>query len=384
MAESKSDSTRMDLDLQAVEAMLLATQSQRQRFEPEFEATEHQHQRYNPLSGQWILVSPHRMKRPWSGQEEAPQVNDLPEFDPSNPLCPGVTRPNGEKNPDYESTFVFTNDFPALLEDIPLPPESDDPLFQTRGARGTCKVMCFHPKSNKTLPVMSLTEISTVINAWIAEFKKLSRKYTWVQIFENKGAAMGCSNPHPHCQIWASSFLPTEPEIKDRYLREYFVIYGRPLLEDYVKRELINKERIVIENPDFLVVVPFWACYPFETMIIARDSRVKRFNDLTSSQIANLSAVIKELTTKYDNLFKCSFPYSMGFHGAPTGEMLDYDDLHWTFHAIYYPPLLRSATVRKFMVGFELLCQAQRDLTPEQAAERLRNLDEKKHYSEDV
>lgn len=349
----------------------------------EFVATEHQHQRYNPLNGQWILVSPHRMKRPWSGQEEAPQKSELPEFDPTNPLCPGVVRQNGEKNPDYESTFLFTNDFPALLEDIPLPPSNDDPLFQTRGARGTCKVMCFHPKSNKTLPIMTLSEISNVINAWIDEFNKLSKKYTWVQIFENKGAAMGCSNPHPHCQIWSCSFLPSEPDTKDRYMREYYNKNGRPLLDDYVRKELIKKERVVIENPDFLVVVPFWACYPFETMIIARDTKVKRMNDLTSSQVANLSAVIKELTIKYDNLFKCSFPYSMGFHGAPTGEMSDRDANHWTFHAIYYPPLLRSSTIRKFMVGFELLCQAQRDLTPEQAAERLKNLDGKKHYSEE-
>lgn len=214
------------------------------------------------------------MKRPWSGQEEAAQKNDLPEFDPTNPLCPGVVRQNGEQNPDYKSTFLFTNDFPALLEDIPLPPESDDPLFQTRGARGTCKVMCFHPKSNKTLPIMSQEEIVTVINAWIAEFKELSKKYTWVQIFENKGAAMGCSNPHPHCQIWACSFLPSEPDNKDRYMREYYIQYGRPLLYDYVRRELTRKERIVIENKDFLVVVPYWACYPFETMIIARDMKV--------------------------------------------------------------------------------------------------------------
>lgn len=324
------------------------------------------------------------MKRPWSGQQEPAQISDLPDFDPSNPLCPGVTRQNGEKNPKYVSTFVFTNDFPALLENIPAPPESDDPLFQTGEARGTCKVMCFHPKSNKTLPVMTPKEIRNVIDAWIAEFNLLAEKYTWVQIFENKGAAMGCSNPHPHCQIWAGSFFPSEPETKDRKLREYYEKYGRPLLGDYVKKELVKRERIVVENADWLVVVPFWATYPFETLLIARDPKVKRINDLSQEQINNLAIVIKELTIRYDNLFSCSFPYSMGFHGAPTGELNDKDASHWTFHAVYYPPLLRSSTIRKFLVGYELLCQAQRDLTPEQAAERLRNLSGKHHYTEHI
>jgi UDPglucose--hexose-1-phosphate uridylyltransferase len=348
----------------------------------QFIATEHQHQRFNPLTGQWVLVSPHRMLRPWSGQQEAPQKCDQRDFDPTNPLCPGVVRSNGEQNPDYESTFVFTNDFPALLEDVPLPPASDDPLFQTRGARGTCKVMCFHPKSNKTVPTLALADIETVIRAWIAEFTRLSQQYTWVQIFENKGAAMGCSNPHPHCQIWSCSFLPSEPATKDRQLRAYYANHGRPLLLDYVQRELEKRERIVVDNEDFVVVVPFWATWPFETLLLARDGRVKRINDLNQRQIGNLARVMKELTTRYDNLFSCSFPYSMGFHGAPTGEMAGDDAEHWSFHGIYYPPLLRSASVRKFMVGFELLCQSQRDLTPEQAAERLRNLSGVKHYSE--
>jgi UDPglucose--hexose-1-phosphate uridylyltransferase len=262
------------------------------------------------LNGQWILVSPHRMKRPWSGQQEAPQENELPDFDPNNPLCPGVLRQNGERNPKYESTYVFTNDFPALLEDVPLPPDSDDPLFQAGGARGTCRVMCFHPKSNKTLPTMTPKEIRSVIDAWIKEFNSLAERFTWVQIFENKGQSMGCSNPHPHCQIWACSFLPSEPAIKDQKMREYYQKHGRPLLDDYVEKELAKKERIVIENPDWLVVVPYWAVWPYETMIISRNGN-KRISDLTTGQINNLAIVIKELTTKYDNLFKCSFPYSM-------------------------------------------------------------------------
>ena len=279
----------------------------------------------------------------------------------------------------YKDTYVFTNDFPALLEDIPSPPKSEDPLFQAESARGTCRVMCFHPKSNLTLPLMTLESIENVVHEWINQYNELRVKYTWVQIFENKGSAMGCSNPHPHCQIWACSFLPSEPAIKNENLAKYYRKYQRPMLKDYIDKEMERKERLVIVNPDWVVVVPYWASWPFETMIISRNNN-KRINDLTQGQIKNLAKVIKELTTKYDNLFKCSFPYSMGFHGAPSGDMAMNDDSHWTLHAIYYPPLLRSATVRKFMVGFELLCQAQRDLTAEQAAQRLRELNGYEHY----
>ncbi|XP_055375276.1 probable galactose-1-phosphate uridylyltransferase isoform X2 [Condylostylus longicornis] len=347
-----------------------------------FIPTEHQHQRYNPLTGEWVLVCPHRMKRPWSGQQELPQKNNLPEFDPTNPLCPGVTRGNGEKNPVYTSTFVFPNDFPALLEEVPEPPESDDPLFKIAPARGQCRVMCFHPKSNKTLPIMTPKEIQNVITEWINQFNELKTKYVWVQIFENKGASMGCSNPHPHCQIWSSSFFPRNPQIKDSNLRQYYEVHGRPMLDDYVEKELQKKERIVVLNPDWLVVVPYWATWPFETMLISRNKN-KRIDDLTKTQIENLALTIKELTTKYDNLFQCSFPYSMGWHGAPTFDKYTEENTkHWTLHAIYYPPLLRSATVRKFMVGFELLCQGQRDLTAEQAAQRLREMDGTYHYDE--
>lgn len=286
-------------------------------------------------------------------------------------------------NPDYESTFVFPNDFPALLEDVPDPEAVEaDSLFQIRPARGNCRVMCFHPKSNKTLPVMTPGEIETVIRRWMEEFTDLAKKYTWVQIFENKGAAMGCSNPHPHCQIWSCSFLPSVPALKDQNLREYFQIHKRPLLSDYATQEVVKRERIVIENEDWLVVVPFWASWPYETMLICRSPGTKRINQLTERQQKSLALVIKELTTKYDNLFNCSFPYSMGWHGAPTPMDSSWDEYeHWTLHAIYYPPLLRSASVRKFMVGFELLAQGQRDLTAEQAAERLRDLDGHRHYS---
>ncbi|CAH0382460.1 unnamed protein product [Bemisia tabaci] len=344
----------------------------------DFSTEDHQHCRFNPLKGEWVLVSPHRTKRPWSGQVEPSTDEEVPEFDPRNPLCPGVTRASGEVTPKYTSTYVFNNDFPALLNDVPGPPKSDDPLFQISEARGTCRVMCFHPKSNVTIPVMTISEICTVIDKWIEELLILGKEFLWIQIFENKGAIMGCSNPHPHCQIWASSFFPNEPACKDHHQREYYKRHGRPMLLDYVEKELQKKERIVVKNDDWVVVVPFWAVWPYETLLLPR-MHIQRLSDLSSSQRKSLAEIMKAITIKYDNLFKCSFPYSMGFHGAPTGIKLQEDCSHWLLHGIYYPPLLRSATIKKFMVGYELLAQAQRDLTPEKAADQLRNLPDK-HY----
>jgi len=345
-----------------------------------FEATEHQHLRHNPLKGEWVLVSPHRMKRPWAGQKEKLEEAERPEFDPTNPLCPGVKRPSGQVNPNYESTFVFDNDFPALLEDVPEPDDDQDPLFLSAGARGKCKVMCFSPKSNVTIPLMSVEEIKLVVDTWVNEIQNLGSQFKWVQVFENKGAVMGCSNPHPHCQIWASSFLPNEVTIKDLKMKEYKQKYGKNLLLEYAKREERKQERIVVSNDDWMAVVPYWAVWPYETMIIPRKRVILRMTDLTEPEKLSLADIMKQLTIRYDNLFECSFPYSMGFHGAPTGADQDAHDYgYWQFHALYYPPLLRSSTVKKFMVGYEMLANCQRDLTAEQAADKLRNLSDV-HY----
>lgn len=238
----------------------------------------------------------------------------IPERDETNPLCPGSVRSNGQRNPDYDSTFVFDNDFPALLESVPIPEKSTSPFFQSAAANGKCKVICFHPKSNITLPLMTIDEIIAVIKIWISELTTLGKQFTWVQIFENKGEMMGCSNPHPHCQIWASSFLPNEPMKKDKSQATYYAKTGTNLLIDYLLEELKSGERLVTQNDHWAVVVPYWAVWPYETMIIPK-KQVKRLNDLNENQVEQLADIMKRLTTRYDNLFKMSFPYSMGWHG---------------------------------------------------------------------
>ncbi|TNH05619.1 UDP-glucose--hexose-1-phosphate uridylyltransferase [Testudinibacter sp. TR-2022] len=337
-----------------------------------FDVSEHPHRRYNPLKDEWILVSPHRAKRPWSGQSEKAATAQLPDYDENCFLCPGNKRISGEVNPDYQGTYVFANDFAALMPDSPEAPPSDNPLFQVMGVRGLSRVICFSPDHSKTLPELSVSQLREVIETWNQQIEELGKTYLWVQAFENKGEVMGCSQPHPHGQIWANSFLPNEVAAKERNLLNYYQQHGSNLLLDYVNAELKDGSRTVVETEHWLAVVPYWAAWPFETLLLPK-SAVKRMNELTATQRDDLALALKLLTTRYDNLFECAFPYSMGWHYAPffkDDRTLD----HWQLHAVFYPPLLRSATIRKFMVGYEMLAEAQRDLTPEQAAARLAQL----------
>ena len=327
------------------------------------------HRRYNPLTGEWVLVSPHRMKRPWQGRVEEPALEQLPEYDPDCYLCPGNTRAEGKANPEYSGTYVFENDFPALLDLSDGKKELDDDqkaLFRSEKISGISRVICFSPNHAKTLPELELQQITELIETWQEQFQDLGSKYRWVQIFENKGAEMGCSNPHPHGQIWASDRLPTEIEKEDAHQRSYFDEHGKPLLLDVVEEELKKEERIVEKNSSWLAVVPYWAVWPFELLLLPRRN-VKRLEEIDEQEKQELAEILKKILSRYDNLFQTSFPYSMGWHGAPFDEKGD----HWLLHAHFYPPLLRSARVRKFMVGYEMLAEAQRDLTPEQATKRL-------------
>lgn len=333
---------------------------------------EHPHTRFNPLTREWLLVSPHRTKRPWQGQVEKVAVMELTPYDSTCYLCPTNTRSGGIVNPDYKSTFVFDNDFAALYPEVPAENFNENDLLIAKSERGICRVVCFSPNHGLTLANMQTAEIKSVIDELERQTKDLSEHnfIKSIQIFENRGEMMGCSNPHPHGQIWASESIPNELNKELASLADYKAKHGNCLLCDYVKIETEKAERIVCENEHFAVIVPFWAIYPFETMIVSK-RHFGSFLEFSEAEKTGLAEALKEITSRYDRVFDVPFPYSMGYHQSP----FNVDDkglMH--FHAHFYPPLLRSATVRKFLVGFEMLATPQRDITPESAAERLREI----------
>ncbi len=328
------------------------------------------HRRLNPLLNEWILVSPHRTKRPWQGKIEHACGAQRPEYDPSCYLCPGNRRVGGDVNPSYEETFVFVNDFPALLPDVPVESIAPDGLIAAGSERGICKVICFSPKHDLTFALMTPGHIRSVVDVWTRQHIELGSVsfINYVQIFENRGEIMGCSNQHPHGQIWASQSVPTQPAQEGRMQREYRDKNDSCLLCDYVAKELSIQARIVLENESFVALAPFWATWPFETMILPK-KHVPDIAGLSEENRGDLADIMNKMSIRFDNLFETDFPYSMGIHQRPTD-----DDPHdeWHFHIHYYPPLLRSATIKKFMVGYELLAMPQRDFTPEESARRLR------------
>lgn len=337
-----------------------------------FDLDSNPHKRLNILTGEWVLVSPHRTKRPWQGKVEEIAPDNRPEYNPKCYLCPGNARTDGTLNPAYKESFVFKNDFAALLEDTPAGYTNENNLLVATNESGICKVVSFSPKHNLTLPEMTVSEITAVVSVWQQEFEQLSKNQAikYIQIFENKGEIMGCSNPHPHGQIWAQSDIPDEIRKESQRQKSHFALTRSSLLSDYLKIELEKKERILFENEHFVVLVPFWAVWPYETMIISRRQIISIIY-FTEAEKAGLAEALQTVTIKYDNLFETSFPYSAGMHQAPVNSG-DCSEWHWHMH--FYPPLLRSATVKKFMVGYELLASPQRDITPEYAANRLRDL----------
>ncbi len=339
------------------------------------------HRRYNPLTRDWILVSPNRMERPWQGQTEksVDSSSSSLRYDPSCYLCPRNARAGGLRNPEYSTTFVFDNDFAALQPDLANLKVDDGSknLLMAAAESGICRVVCFSPRHDLTLAQMTAGEIGAVIEVWAEQYRTLGdlTHINHVQIFENRGAMMGCSNPHPHGQIWATQSIPNEPRKEQESLEDYRKEHRSCLLCDYLALELASGERIVCQNEYFVAVVPFWATWPFETLVLSK-RHVGDIEALDTEERAGLADMLKRVTTRYDNLFQTFFPYSMGFHQRPTDGK---EHGEWHFHAHFLPPLLRSASVKKFMVGFELLASPQRDITPEMAAERLREMTER-HY----
>lgn len=349
-----------------------------------FDFTDHSHRRFNPLTENYILCSPHRSKRPWQGAEESPKSDQLPSYDPKCYLCPGNNRATGASNPNYESTFTFPNDYSAVRLDQPDYNEAEEDtlksrLLKTEGVKGNCFVICFNPNHNVTLPLMSVDDIIKVVSTWKKLYLDLKQEtsapYKYLQIFENKGSSMGCSNPHPHGQAWCLDTVPTEVLREFLNMSKYYSKHSSHMLGDYVKLELQEQIRLVLENDSFIVVVPYWATWPFETLLISKE-HLKSLEEFNAKHITDLANILKRLTIKYDNLFNTSFPYSMGIHQAP---LHGNDENSW-FHIHFYPPLLRSATVKKFCVGFEMLGESQRDLTSEQAAAKLQELSGEVHY----
>lgn len=342
-----------------------------------FNIIEHPHRRHNPLTGEWVLVSPHRSIRPWQGQVEKVQEENRPEYDSKCYLCPGNERAGGKVNPTYSGTYSFTNDFSALLSDTPKGVYNDTSLFKAESVNGKCKVICFSPRHDLTIPQMEVRTIKGVVDVWQKEYNELGMKpdVNYIQIFENKGSIMGCSNPHPHGQIWSSSSIPSEIQKEIINQQNYFEQNGRTLLSDYLEAELKKGERLLCQNKYFVALIPFWAVWPFEAMIISHKAH-QNISTLDDEEKMALADIYKQLTIMYDNLFEVSFAYSAGIHQSPTD---DKNHPHWHLHLHFYPPLLRSAAVKKFMVGYEMLAEAQRDITPEQSAFRLRELS-KIHY----
>ncbi len=337
-----------------------------------FDIKQHTHKRLNILTGEWILVSPHRTKRPWQGKVETVNKIQQPAYDDTCYLCPGNKRSEGEVNPVYTTAFAFTNDYASLLEDTPEGSLNEQDLLKAESEKGICRVICFSPLHHLTLPQMQQTDIVKVIELWQQEFKTLAAKpwIKYIQIFENKGGIMGCSNPHPHGQIWSQGNVPEELLKETIQQKKYFDTHNESLLSAYLTIELEKQERIVFSNGHFVVLVPFWAVWPYETIIISR-RQVQNILEFTPDENRALAEALQQLTIRYDNLFEISFPYSAGMHQAPVNNG-EHKEWHWHMH--FYPPLLRSATVKKFMVGYEMLASPQRDITAEWAAERLREM----------